>query len=134
MNSLLNTADHFIGIYGTSLGEPSPQLSGLRPIEYEFVRFLVGHVLGNENASEERLADMFRSNPSPAGFRAARDKLRRAVRSIYDESSDYHKVFRERMALYLKKPPSDVSPPSSMYAIRLQVGPSCIADQVLTFM
>lgn len=78
MNSLLNTADHFIGIYGTSLGEPSPQLNGLRPIEYEFVRFLVGHVLRSQNASDEWLADTFRSNPSSAGFRAAREKLRRA--------------------------------------------------------
>lgn len=133
MNSLLNTADHFIGIYGTSLGEPSPQLSGLRPIEYEFVRFLVGHVLGNENANEERLADMFRSNPSPAGFRAARDKLRRAVRSIYDESSDYHKVFRKRMALYLKKPPSDVSPPSSMYAIINKLRRAVPGEQICFF-
>jgi hypothetical protein len=116
MNSLVNTADHFIGIYGTSLGDPSPQLNGLRPLEYEILRFLFGHLFRKSGLSDELLADVFSQSATPEGIHKARRRLQEALASICDKSTTYHEVFRDRMALFLKEPPSDVPTSSLMYS------------------
>lgn len=116
IKNLLQPADHFIGIYGTSLGDPTAQFNGLRPLEYEILYFLIAHVLRRQGKDLDALADIFRQSTSPEGFRAARNRLRDALVGIRRKSSDSHKVFCERMALFLKEPPSDVPASSLMYS------------------
>ena len=116
IKNLLQPADHFIGIYGTSLGDPSAQFNGLRPLEYEILYFLMAHVLRRQGQKLDSLADIFRQSTTPEGFRAARTRLRDALVGIRKNSSDYHKVFCERMALFLKEHPSDVPASSLMYS------------------
>lgn len=115
MNSLLNQADHFIGIYGTSLGDPSAGLNGLRPLEYEVVRFLTAHVLRKSGKRHDSMEDVFRKSATPEGFHAARENLRRVLAAC-KEPGPYREIFRDRMALFLKEPPGDVPASSLMYS------------------
>lgn len=113
MNNLLYTADHFIGVYGTSLGDPSAELSGLRPLEYEILRFLFTHKKGE---TEKSVANYFLRDSSPDGVARNRERLHEALSETCKKSSEYHAVFRDRMALFLKQPPSDVPASSLMYS------------------
>lgn len=115
-NSILNAADYFIGIYGTSLGDPSTHLGGLRPLEYEILRFLDIHMARETGEKLDWLEVIYRPSCSPGVWAALRKRLSDALTNIGDPLSPYHKVFRERMALFLKEPPSDVPASSLMYS------------------
>jgi hypothetical protein len=111
MDALLEKAEHFIGIYGTSLGDPSPQLCGLRPLEYELLRFLYTHAFPGDDS----LRWLFSVGSSPETCQKARLELRRALADVSKEGTKYHTVFNERVALFLKIPAGDVPASSQLY-------------------
>jgi hypothetical protein len=114
IDSLLYKAEHFIGVYGTSLGDPSPQLGGLRPLEYEFLRFLEMHVARKEGVPDP-LKHMFPVASSPSNCQDARDSLILALRKLCDPSTIHYAVFVERMAVFLKRHYGDMPASSLMY-------------------
>lgn len=57
IDDLLSFADLFIGIYADSMGSRDSFLNGLRPIEYEFVRFML--LASNEGNQQFRIDDYF---------------------------------------------------------------------------
>jgi hypothetical protein len=132
INALLR-ADYFIGIYGTSLGDPSARFCGLRPLEYEFLRFLMTHVWREAHRSLETLAQIFQPSDSPDDIDKARGELRYALGKVTDRSSRYYKVFCERMVLFLKESHSDVPASSLMYSTILRLYRSVSRSHVKLF-
>jgi hypothetical protein len=113
IDNLLHKADRFIGVYGTSLGDPSPQLGGLRPLEYEFVRFLSKHVSAKQGVPDP-LEHLFHG-ASASSCEEVRSVLVSALAELCNESSPHHAVFLERMAIFLKRNQGDVPASSLMY-------------------
>jgi hypothetical protein len=132
INALLK-ADYFIGIYGTSLGDPSPQFCGLRPLEYEFLRFLMTHVWREQHRSVDTLEQIFQPSDSPDDIDKARGELEKALEEVKIRSSLYYKVFWERMVLFLKQSRSDVPASSLMYSTILRLHRSVCRSRVKFF-
>lgn len=129
MDGLLEKADHFIGIYGTSLGDQSPQLCGLRPLEYELLRFLHTHAFPHDDS----LSSLFSVGSSPETCQKARLALRRALSQIRKKGTAYYKVFRKRVTLFLKIHAGDVPTSSQLYETILRHSPKKSAGPVRLF-
>jgi hypothetical protein len=115
MDGVLDKAEHFIGVYGTSLGDPSPQLCGLRPLEYEFLRFLDTHASRRAREKGASLRRLFSMGSSPDNCHTARTELKHAFEQIRKNSSPHHAVFQQRVAMFLKRNYGDVPASSLMY-------------------
>lgn len=122
MEKLLENADYFVGIYGTSLGDPMPVLSNLRPLEFEFLYFLMS------KASPGKKPKL----PISTNLRTcyhARIKLEGILRRLGDKSDKsakskkYRRIFQERMAMFLKMNRSDDPTSSLMYSTLLKISP-----------